>query len=330
MTGTVIFIIVIVVFLAAFFIAAHLLGLPLLGRAGGSSSSVTSSIRTIVSAQRYSNFDNKQKKQVSVMDTAGESRAKRVSDSRLTLTKLLKYARWRIPPLIYRLLQVMISTTALVFVTVVIDLNVVMKAMSLLTGPILMNWLLNTAVLTRFNAFDRDYPAFLLSLVGLLKTGMDSIGALQASAEGLEDDSVVKSEVQLMIERLRLGISEEQSIGSFGEDIFHPEIELFVQALLLSRRVGGTLSDTLERLAKQVRKRQYFRQSARAAVGQQRGSILGILGILVFLEGYIYIMAPDLITAGLEDPLGWQIWQVGITVILLGMFWIRQVTKMKI
>ena len=99
---------------------------------------------------------------------------------------------------------------------------------------------------------------------------MNSLTALQAASEGLDPESLVRQEVELMLERLRMGVPEDQSIGSFGEDIFHEEIELFVQALLLSRRVGGNLSDTLERLAKQVRKRQYFRESASAAFGQQR------------------------------------------------------------
>ena len=133
-----------------------------------------------------------------------------------------------------------------------------------------------------------------------------------------------------MVERLRFGVPEDKSIGSFGEDIYHPEIELFVQALLLSRRVGGTLSDTLERLAKQVRKRQFFRMSAAAAVGMQRGSIWIIILILVGLEVYLLFTYPQAVTGAWKDDLGKQVWQFGIVVILGGIFWVRQVTKIRI
>jgi tight adherence protein B len=170
----------------------------------------------------------------------------------------------------------------------------------------------------------------LSSLTGLLKTGMNPIQALDAAAKGLEEGSLCKAEVELMIERLRFGVSEDKSIGAFGEDIYHPEIELFVQALLLSRRVGGNLSDTLERLARQVRKRQYFRSSARASISMQKGSIWFIIAVLVFMEVYIYIMYPEAIVDSINDPMGWQVWQGAILVVLLGIFWIRQVTKIRI
>jgi tight adherence protein B len=133
-----------------------------------------------------------------------------------------------------------------------------------------------------------------------------------------------------MLERLKYGVSEDKSIGSFAEDVYHEEIELFVQALLLSRRVGGTLSDTLDRLAKQVRKRQYFRSTAKGAVGMQRGSIYFILGVMVGMEVYLYFVYPEAVLGALNDSMGWQVWQVAIALILTGMWWITQVTKIRV
>lgn len=67
-----------------------------------------------------------------------------------------------------------------------------------------------------------------------------------------------------------------------------------------------------------------------AAVGMQRGSIWVIIGMLVGLQLYMFVMYPKLVVGGLEHPTGWQIWQAGIVVILLGIFWVRQVTKIKV
>jgi tight adherence protein B len=201
---------------------------------------------------------------------------------------------------------------------------------ALISGPLFMDWLLERKVQARFKKFDSDYPQMLMSLVGLLKTGMNPMNALDSCADGLEINSTVRTEIKLMVERLRFGVTEDKSIGAFAEDIFHPEKELFVQALLLSRRVGGTLSHTLERLSKQARKRQYFRQSAQAAVGMQRGSINFIVAILAALEVYVYFVYPEVIEGALSDPLGWQVYQTGVFVVLLGMYWVRQVTKIKI
>lgn len=253
---------------------------------------------------------------------------KKVATAKLTLTRRLKYAQLPIPVVAFHTLEVGISIVT--FIIVSLYFNVALQLVALLAGPILMRWIVNTLIDRRMKRFDADYPQFLLSLVGLLKTGMNPIQALEAAASGLEPTSLVREEVEMMIERLRLGVSEDKSIGAFGEDIYHSEIELFVQALLLSRRVGGTLSDTLERLAKQVRKRQFFRSQANAAVGMQRGSIYIIIFMLILMQFYMYYVYPSMIEAGLNSAIGWQVWQAGILVIMLGIFWVRQVTKIRV
>lgn len=311
-----------------FFIAALALDLPIF-RGATPRSNVRTNMRNLVAAQRSAvDRTTGKPRKASVLDTAKDSTVKKTTDSRLTLKKRLKFAQWNIPPAMFRVAEICVSFMA--FAIASIKLNFVMQLMALLVGPLFVRWLLNLHVEKRFKAFDADYPQFLLSLVGLLKTGMNPMQALEAASQGLEEGSLVKSEVELMMERLRFGVSEDKSIGSFGEDVFHPEIELFVQALLLSRRVGGTLSDTLDRLARQVRRRQYFRKSASAAIGMQRGSIWFIIGILAAMEVYLSIVYPEAVFGAWKDETGWQVWQFGIGVILLGIYWVRQVTKIRV
>lgn len=245
----------------------------------------------------------------------------------LTVTKRLKYAEIDIPTIFFHGAEVVISLVSFSIAFKFFDIP--LQVVSLISGPLICRAVLNQIVNHRFKSFDRDYPPFILSLVGLLKTGMNPIQAMEAAANGLEETSLVRFEVEQMLERLRLGVPEDKSIGTFAETVYHPEIELFVQALLLSRKVGGTLSDTLERLAKQIRKRQQFRSAAVAAVGLQRGSIYFIIGILISLFLYIRIVFPEM-TYSLLTPLGWQVTQGAVIVMGLGIFWVRQVTKLKV
>ncbi|MCB0352420.1 MAG: type II secretion system F family protein [Bdellovibrionales bacterium] len=296
----------------------------------GESSGVRGQMKNIVASQREAKrgFFGLRENGTSIFKTAQESRVERKTSARLTMRKRLKFAQWKMPPVVFRLLEVSISLIALAITSSYF--NIAIQAISCLTGPIFMRWLLNLFMDRRFKAFDKDYPQMILSLVGLLKTGMNPMAALEAAAQGLDEGALVREEIELMITRLRYGVPEDKSIGAFGEDIYHPEIELFVQALLLSRRVGGTLSDTLERLAKQVRKRQYFRNSAKAAVGMQRGSIWFIVFILVGMECYLYTVYPEAVKGAWADEFGWQVWQFGLIVIMLGIFWVRQVTKIRV
>lgn len=286
---------------------------------------------SIVSSQRQATQSrvSPDGKRSGFTEAAEEAKVEKLRSSRVTLEKLLKYANWKIPPLAFRLVQL---STGLILMGISFWFKANPVLMSMLTwlGWIVPSWVLMHFVNKRFMAFEADYAPFLMSLVGLIKTGMNPMTALQASADGLEPGSLVKSEVELLLERLRLGVAEDLSIGAFGEDVAHPEIELFVQALLLSRKVGGNLSDTLERLAKQVRKRQQFRQSAYSSVSAQRFAIMFIIGIVLALGAYIAYMAPDLVSRLVTTSIGWQLLQTSVCSIIIGIVWIRQITKIRI
>jgi tight adherence protein B len=264
----------------------------------------------------------------SLFSIVSNQKSHRKAVAKLSLKRKLRYAAWKMPVWMYWSLCIGLSAVAVFLVR--IQLGILLQIVSLSFGFVLMGWFLERSIERRFKAFDADFPSFLLSVVSMVKTGLNPLGALEAAAQGLSDGSMVKAEVTLMMERLRFGVAEEKSIGSFAEDIAHPEIELFVQALILSRRVGGQLSATLERLAKQVRKRQFFRASAKASVAMQRGSIWFIIFIMVALELYIAYVNPEMVTAAFNHPTGKQVWQLGIFVILAGIKWVNSITKMKI
>jgi tight adherence protein B len=164
----------------------------------------------------------------------------------------------------------------------------------------------------------------------MLKTGLNPTQALQAAAENLEVDSVVRQEVELMLERFRVGVPEEQSIGAFAEDVQQQEIELFVQALILSRRVGGNLSFTIDRLAKQVRRRHIFKLAANSTVSMQRGSVYVIIVIMVAVELYMLALVPDMVTGPWTDPSLAGKAQAVLVVIFLGLYWMKRITNVKI
>jgi tight adherence protein B len=249
--------------------------------------------------------------------------------ARDSLQARLKYAQLdSIPPYVFGVAQVVISLTT--FLIARMFVKEALQVASLFTGPLIVNWFINRRIRARVAKFDADFPQFLLSVVGMLKTGLNPTQALQAAAENLEIDSVVRQEVELMLERFRVGVPEELSIGSFGEDVQQEEIELFVQALILSRRVGGNLSSTLDRLAKQVRKRHTFKMAASSTVSMQRGSIWVIIVIMLGVQGYMLISVPDMVIGAWTHPSLAGKAQATIVVIFLGIWWMRRITNVKI
>ena len=123
---------------------------------------------------------------LTTLNTTPRTRATRGT---LTLTKRLRYAQWRISPSLFHLFSALISSVILV--ALVPYTNTFTHALTIVSGPLIMNGLLTRAIEKRCNAFDADYPQFLLSMVGLLKTGLAPITALETSAKALRPHSLV-------------------------------------------------------------------------------------------------------------------------------------------
>ena len=321
--------IIVVILILFIFILAGVLLYLLLGGSPFSNNESKTQINQLLTTQRNYRADKVAREEKTQLDDVMlDAKKKRVVTSDLTLEKKLRYARWRLPPIGFYLISFVISLISVLISTQLFGLPIII--FSIFIGPIIMGGLLKFFMKKRFNAFDKDYPAFLLNTVSMLKIGMNTMTAIQSASDGLEDNSLVKEEVTLMLDRLKLGVSEDKSIGAFGEDVSHPEIELFVQAVILSRRLGGNLSDTLDRLASQVRKRQHFRKSAEAAVSLQKGSIWVLLGIMSALEIYILFTSPDLITVSFTSELGILVWEGAVIMIITGILWLRSVTNIKV
>ena len=331
MSGTVAIIVIVL-------IAALVMGILLLtvgGGRSGRSPAVNNNLRALVASQRSTGRpgdpSRKNPKQSLAIAAAAESslsQKKNTSQIRLGLERKLRYAKWPLTPIQFRAIQVFV--TIFFFLPTYLNFSIFIQIMVVVISPLMVMSALDWAINRRFEAFDKDYPVLLLSYVSLLKTGMNAIQGLDAAAKGLDPDALVRAEVELLIERLRLGLTEEQAISAFGEDVAHPELELFVQSLILSRRVGGTLSTTLERLARQVRKRQQFRKQAVAVVGMERSSLYMIAVIMGLLLGYLTFTSPQLVIPAFSHPLGSKVFQCGIMLIVFGFYWSRKVTNLKI
>ncbi len=325
-------------------LAAGLVFVLLSARGSSDSSSmrhqaqVSSNLRNLVLAQRQRQAAAARGEEVIEGDAASLAliaaeegdinRKKSVASSRMSLEKKLRYAKWMISETQFRGLQVFLSL--MFFLPAYLYATIFIQIMAAVMGLLIPGLFLDRALDKRFEAFDQDYPVMLLSYVSLLKTGMSPIAGLEAAGKGLDDDSLVRAEINLLLERLRLGLTEDQAISAFGEEVAHPELELFVQSLILSRRVGGQLSQTLERLARQVRKRQQFRKQAVAAVGMERSSLYMIAVIMGLLMLYLMWTAPQLVFPAFSHPLGNKIFQCGLMLIVFGFYWSKKVTNIKI
>lgn len=179
----------------------------------------------------------------------------------------------------------------------------------------------------RIEKFDRDFAAFLLSLASSVRTGLDPLSALMLSARTFSSDSQIRYEIGEVERALTAGDSEERAIHAFGADVAHPDIPLFTTALILSRREGASLGESLQRLARVTRQRQSFRRKVQTALAMQKLSAFGIALSAIALTLIQGATNPQAVSIAINHPIGSKALYVGVLFMGLGLLWMLRMTK---
>jgi Flp pilus assembly protein TadB len=189
---------------------------------------------------------------------------------------------------------------------------------------------LKRRVFQRAEAFERDYPAMLLSLSSSIRTGLDPLVALQRTTELFPATSEVGKELRGLCQNIEKGLTEEQAVRSFGRSIQHPDIRLFQTAFLLARREGSSLSACLQRLVKVTRNRQSFRRKMRGAVAMQKLSAIGIAACAFAIVCIQAVTNFEAIRLSLQHPVGSKMLAGGGALMVLGLGWMLRMSKARL
>ncbi len=108
------------------------------------------------------------------------------------------------------------------------------------------------------------------------------------------------------------------------------DFELVAIAVITARQTGGELTNVLERLAYVIRERLRITRkvSALTAQGRLQAIIIGAMPFLL-LAAMAYI-APDMVNAFLNSPLGILLLFAAIALVVTGFLVIRKITNIDI
>ena len=111
-------------------------------------------------------------------------------------------------------------------------------------------------------------------------------------------------EFRQVADQIALGVTLEQALHALASRNQVPEYGFFATALALQSETGGTVSETLERLADVIRKRVALREHARALASEARTSIYILAALPVFAGGALAVINPDYISTLFVEPQG--------------------------
>lgn len=189
---------------------------------------------------------------------------------------------------------------------------------------------INKKIKDRARNFEKDYPAFLLSLASVVKTGKDPLQALCDSENIFNEGSLLQAEITKTKNQLEKGETEQEAINTFADSISHPDLKLFKAAFLLSRQEGSSISSCLQRLTKVTRHRQSFRRRIKSAVAMQKLSSYGIAISACLIALMQYVTNPKAVISAINHPLGSLVLLLGVSLIVIGITWMLLVSRIRI
>lgn len=164
--------------------------------------------------------------------------------------------------------------------------------------------------------FLRSFPDALDVMVRAVRAGLPIIEAIELAARDIRGP--VGIEFELMLGEIRIGVEIEDALQHASERIRVPDFHFLVVSLLVQRRTGGGIAETLANLSVIIRQRRALRVKARALTAEATASA-AIVAIMPFVAGLgLFLINQEVMSILFVDPRGRFMLGVAIVSLLLG------------
>jgi tight adherence protein B len=177
-------------------------------------------------------------------------------------------------------------------------------------------FLLRFAQLRYQRRFLDVFPDAIDLIVRAVKAGLPALDAIDLAAR--EIAAPVGTELQRILDDTRIGVAMADALNRAADRIRVPDFRFFVASIVLQRRTGGGLAETLVNLSALIRQRRALRLKARALMAESKASA-AVISIMPFVAGAgLYFVKPDMMALLFADHRGRFMLGVAIVSVLLG------------
>ncbi|WP_373020457.1 type II secretion system F family protein [Thiomicrorhabdus sp.] len=221
---------------------------------------------------------------------------------------------------------VLLFVSAFIFSTQYNVLNEKMVFVSMVL-PLLPMFYVALKIRRRQRELRKQFPDMLDSIVRSLHSGYGIDGALAAIGEDMKGP--LAQELKEVNKQLTLGISMRDILREFQRRVDLPEAQFFVITLIIQRETGGQLAAILTELSRLMRRRENFQAKLKTLTAESRFTAWFIGGAPILYLGYKYFFDPESMDFFLNDPMGYKLFLLSITLIGTGTMILRYMLKMR-
>jgi tight adherence protein B len=160
------------------------------------------------------------------------------------------------------------------------------------------------------------FPDALDLIVRAARAGLPALEAIQVAAR--EIPGPVGTEFLRLLDEMRIGVEMEDALQHAADRIRAPDFRFFVVSLVLQRRTGGGLADTLSNLSTVIRQRKALRRKVRALTAEPKTSV-GVVAIMPIIAAVgMFLINREMISGLFVDPRGRFMLGIAVVSLLFG------------
>jgi tight adherence protein B len=147
---------------------------------------------------------------------------------------------------------------------------------------------------------------------------------------GNEMPEPIASEFRTVFEEINYGISTQEALTNLSARVPSTDLSYFVIAVLIQHETGGNLSELLGNISSIIRERLKLMGTIRVLSAEGKLSAW-ILTLLPFVLGVVlYTINPKFLSALWTDPMGIKMSIIALCMMLLGIFAMSRIIKIRV
>jgi len=161
-----------------------------------------------------------------------------------------------------------------------------------------------------------------------IKAGQSLTQSMERVVENITGP--LSQEFSLVLNKVRLGMSVEDSLNEFGERIPRQDVQMFVTSVNILKETGGNLAETFQTITTTVRERQKVEKKIQALTAQ--GTMQAIIISLVpfLLLAMFLVLDPNYVMPLFTKPLGWVALALMLILQTIGLIVMKKIVTIKV
>jgi tight adherence protein B len=177
----------------------------------------------------------------------------------------------------------------------------------------------------RLRKFQDQFPAALDLLARAVRAGESLDQAIELVCNSSPDP--LATEFRRVLRQLEMGLSVSAAMEAMDQRLGLMDVRIFSSAISVHRDSGGSIAETLERLARVIRDRMNYHRHLRAVTGAGRASVMLIAALGPILFTYLFLVQPDYGQALWQDATGKLMLITAVALELVGLLWVWRLLK---